>query len=57
MSEESLYVVKVRRQYGEHEATSVLRGLLDLSLAEKYLEDLIAMYQDPDAYYIEEWRA
>lgn len=50
------YLVKVRRYYDEHEATSVLYGPMSLEDAVQKLEVLYALYQDMDAYYIEEWK-
>lgn len=51
----NLYAVKVRRHYGQNEATSVVHGPVNRDLAELYLGVLISYYQDPDAYYIEKW--
>lgn len=49
------YVVKVRRHYGQDEATSVLYGPVNRAKAEERLALLVETYQDPDAYYIEKW--
>lgn len=51
----NLYVVKVRRHYGQNEATSVLYGPENRAKAEERLALLIDTYQDLDAYYIERW--
>lgn len=51
----NLYVVKVRRHYGQNEATSVLYGPVNRLKAEERLALLVETYQDPDAYYIEKW--
>lgn len=50
-----LYVVKVRRNYAGYEATSVLHGPVSRADAEANLAKLIDTYQDPDAYYLEQW--
>lgn len=51
----NLYVVKVRRHYGQNEATSVVHGPVNRAKAEERLALLVETYQDPDAYYIENW--
>ena len=54
-ADRDLYAVKVRRHYGQNEATSVLYGPVNRAKAEERLALLVGAYQDPDAYYIEKW--
>lgn len=49
------YVVKVRRFYGDQEATNVLYGPCEKLLAEDIRDGYVLLYQEPDAYYIEEF--
>lgn len=49
------YVVKVRRTYGDHEATSVLTMPSTHEEARARLDELNTSYQEPGNLYIEEW--
>ena len=53
----NLYVVKVRRHYGQNEATSIVYWPVNRAKAEERLAMLVEAYQDPDAYYIEKWES
>ena len=50
------YVVKVRRNYGNREVTSVLCAPTTLKGAEEILRTRYAVPYQSDQYYVEKWR-